>query len=69
MRGVVWVGTGASERPARPTIATGVWDEVDVGAGALIRHIDLNPSDGAVWAAFGASPGVAPKIVRVSTVR
>lgn len=69
VRGVVWVGTGASERLSRLTMKTRQWDEVPLGAGALIRHLDVDRGDGTVWAAFGASPGVAAKIVRVSPAR
>jgi virginiamycin B lyase len=33
--------------------------------GALIRHMDIDPRTGDLWAAYGAAPGIPPKIVRV----
>jgi streptogramin lyase len=33
--------------------------------GALVRHIDVDPRTGDVWAAYGASPGIEPRIARL----
>jgi streptogramin lyase len=33
--------------------------------GALVRHIAIDPKSGAVWLAYGASPGIAARIARV----
>ena len=33
--------------------------------GALVRHLDIDESNGDLWAAYGASPGVPSKVARL----
>jgi streptogramin lyase len=33
--------------------------------GALVRHIAVDPRNGDVWAAYGASPGIPAEIARI----
>jgi streptogramin lyase len=34
--------------------------------GALVRHMDVDRRTGDVWLAYGASPGIPPKIARIA---
>ncbi|MGH7675491.1 MAG: hypothetical protein ACREMV_09490 [Gemmatimonadales bacterium] len=36
---------------------------------ALIRHMDIDPGSGAVWAAYSPAPAVAPRVVRLELRR
>ena len=33
--------------------------------GALVRHLAVDPNSGAVWLAYGASPGIPARVARV----
>ena len=65
-RGTVWVGTAAGDVMASVDPATGAYQLYPLPTvGALIRHLDVDESTGDVWAAYGASPGIPGKILRV----
>jgi len=65
--GQVWVGTSAADAvfifdPARAT-----WRRIALPSrGALVRHMTFDPRSGDAWLAYGASPGIAARVARVS---
>jgi streptogramin lyase len=66
--GHVWVGTSAADALLRYTPRTGAWAAFPLPSrGALVRHLAVDPRTGDVWVAYGASPGPAAKIARLTT--
>ena len=65
-RGTVWVGTAAGDLMGSMDPTTGEYTLYTLPTtGALIRHLDVDESTGDAWAAYGASPGIPGKILRV----
>ena len=65
-RGTVWGGTAAADALFKFDAAAERFTVYRLPTpGALIRHIAIDPRNGDLWAAYGASPGVPPKIVRL----
>jgi streptogramin lyase len=66
--GHVWVGTSAADAVLRYTPRTGAWAAYPLPSrGALVRHLAVDRRTGDVWVAYGASPGPAAKIARLTT--
>lgn len=66
VRGGLWIGTGAGDvvfyfSPADRTFRAYQLPD----AGAIIRHMTIAPRSGDVWLAYGASPGIAARVVRL----
>lgn len=64
--GLVWIGTAAADLvysfdPASEGFTAYPMPTSD----ALIRHLVVDEERGEVWAAYGAYPGIAPRIVRI----
>ena len=65
-RGTVWIGTGGADAMVSFQPDTEEWTVYPLPTRtALIRHIDINEETGEVWGAYGDSPAVHPKIVRI----
>lgn len=65
-RGRIWVGTAAADAVFVFDPRTERFSTVPLPTrGALLRHVDGDPATGDLWAAYGASPGIMPKIARV----
>jgi virginiamycin B lyase len=65
-RGTVWGGTAAADALFSFDPATERFTVYPLPSpGALIRHIAVDARNGDLWAAYGASPGVPPKIIRL----
>jgi virginiamycin B lyase len=65
-RGTVWVGTAAGDVVLSFDPSTRRFTTYPMPTeGALIRHLVVDESSGEVWAAYGAFPGVPPRIVRI----
>lgn len=69
-RGTVWIGASAGDALFSFDPVTRRFESYPLPTrGALVRHIDIHESTGDVWAAYGASPGVPAKILRLSARR
>jgi virginiamycin B lyase len=65
-RGVLWIPEYAAGKLAHFDPKTERFEVYPLPTrGALIRHIDVDARTGDLWAAYGASPGIPPKIVRI----
>lgn len=69
-RGGLWIGTGAGDvvlhfAPTTRTFTTYALPDT----GAIIRHLTVEPRSGDVWLAYGASPGIAARVVRLRPAR
>jgi streptogramin lyase len=65
-RGTVWVGTNASDEVYAFDTRTSSWRMYPLPtAGAVIRHLVVDPRNGDVWLAYGASPGISARIARL----
>ena len=65
-RGTVWLGTGHADLVLAFDPSSEVFTAYPLPTrGALIRHIDVDERDGSVWVAYGASPGIPGKILRI----
>lgn len=65
-RGTVWVGTNASDELYAYDIASARWSVHPLPSrGAVIRHLVVDPRNGDVWLAYGASPGIPARIARL----
>jgi streptogramin lyase len=68
--GRVWVATNASDEVYALDVASGRWTTYALPTrGAVIRHLVINPRNGDVWLAYGASPGIAARIARLRPTR
>jgi len=64
--GRLWIGTGAADAVLAYFPRESRFEVYPLPtAGALIRHLDVDPRTGDVWVAYGASPGIAPKVARL----
>jgi virginiamycin B lyase len=64
--GLVWIGTGHGDLMASFDPAAERFTIYPLPTrGALIRHIDVDEERGEIWAAYGASPGIPSKVVRL----
>ncbi|MFW6088739.1 MAG: hypothetical protein ACODAB_03230 [Gemmatimonadota bacterium] len=64
--GLVWVGTAAADLVFSFDPATEAFTAYPMPTrDALIRHLVVDEERGEVWAAYGAFPGIAPRIVRI----
>lgn len=62
----VWVGTNASDEVYRYDSAVKRWEVYPLPTrGAVIRHMVVDPRDGALWLAYGASPGIDARVARL----
>ncbi|MDF1503852.1 hypothetical protein [Roseisolibacter sp. H3M3-2] len=67
--GDVWVGTSAADAVLRWTPAASRWRVYPLPSrGALVRHLAVDARTRDVWLAYGASPGPAARVARL-TVR
>ena len=65
-RGDLWIGTGAADAVFRFDPRTEQFTTYALPTrGALVRHLDIDERTGAVWVAYGASPGVAARVARI----
>lgn len=65
-RGRIWIGASAGDAMFSFDLQTERWETFALPTrGALVRHIDVDERTGEVWAAYGASPGIPPRILRV----
>ncbi|HYE58298.1 MAG TPA: FlgD immunoglobulin-like domain containing protein, partial [Rhodothermales bacterium] len=64
--GHVWVATSGADAVLRFNPADGTWLVHRLPTPkALIRHMELDPSSEGVWVAYGNSPAIDPKVVRI----
>jgi streptogramin lyase len=64
--GALWIGTGAADAVFRYDPAARRFDTYPLGTGgAMIRHLAIDARRGAVWLAYGASPGIPARIARL----
>lgn len=64
--GLVWVGTAGADLVFSFDPATEAFTAYPMPTSdALIRHLVVDEERGEVWAAYGAFPGIAPRIVRL----
>jgi streptogramin lyase len=64
--GTVWIGTGHGDVAARFDPAAESFTLYPLPTrGALIRHLDVDESRGEIWFAYGASPGIPGKVLRL----
>lgn len=65
-RNRVWIGTGHGDVVASFDPDTEAFTRYVLPTrGALIRHMDIDERTGEVWVAYGASPGIPGKILRI----
>lgn len=65
--GDVWLGTAAADAVLRWSPRPGGWRVYPLPSrGALVRHLAIDPRTRDVWLAYGASPGPAARIARLS---
>lgn len=65
-RGHVWIGTAGADAVLRFDPEAERFHVYPLPSrGALIRHMDIDSRTGDLWVAYGASPGIAPRIARV----
>ncbi|MGZ8378555.1 MAG: Vgb family protein [Gemmatirosa sp.] len=65
--GDVWIGTSAADAVLRYTPRTGRFAVYPLPTrGALVRHLAIDPRTRDVWLAYGAAPGPAARIARLS---
>ena len=66
-RGTVWIGTGHGDVVAAFDPATEDFTLYPLPTrGALIRHLDIDEARGEVWFAYGASPGIPGRVLRLT---
>jgi streptogramin lyase len=66
-RADVWVGTNASDEIYRYNAVERRWTVYPLpGRGAVIRHMVVDPRNGDLWLAYGASPGIPARIARLT---
>jgi virginiamycin B lyase len=64
--GTVWIGTAAADVVFSFDAAVEEFRAYPMPTeGALIRHLVVEEARGEVWAAYGAFPGIPPRIVRI----
>jgi streptogramin lyase len=64
--GVVWISQCANDAIARFDPSREEFVEFRLPTRvAFIRHLDIDPLTGDVWAAYSHSPGLHPRIVRL----
>jgi virginiamycin B lyase len=64
--GLIWIGTGAADALLSFDPATRKFTVYPLpSAGALIRHLAIDPRSHDVWAGYGASPGIPARIARL----
>jgi streptogramin lyase len=64
--GTVWIGTGHGDVVASFDPRTERFRLYPLPTrGALIRHLDVDESRGEIWFAYGASPGIPGKVMRL----
>ncbi|MGH7553735.1 MAG: hypothetical protein ACREMQ_11985 [Longimicrobiales bacterium] len=64
--GLVWIGTAAADALVSYDPRTSRFAVYPLPIrGAMIRHMTIDPNNGDVWAAYGASPGVPSKVARL----
>lgn len=69
-RGTIWIGTSAGDAVGSFDPATEQFTIYQLPTrGALIRHMDVDDATGDLWAAYGASPGIPGKILRIQPTR
>lgn len=65
--GRIRVGTSAADAVFAFDPATGGWDTYPLPSrGAIVRHMAFGPRHGDLWLAYGASPGIAARVARLS---
>jgi virginiamycin B lyase len=66
--GSIWIGTGAADALFRFDPATATFTTYPVATrGATMRHLAIDPANGDVWVAYGASPAIHP--TRIARLR
>jgi len=64
----VWIGTAAADAVLRFDVATKAFTSHRLPSrGALVRHLAIDPRTRDLWIAYGASPGIAARVARLST--
>lgn len=65
-RGTVWIGTGHGDVVASFDPGAEAFTLYPLPTrGALVRHLDVDEGRGEVWFAYGASPGIPGKVLRL----
>ena len=66
--GAVWIGTGSADAIYRFDPASGALSTYPVATrGATMRHLAIDPANGDLWVAYGASPAIHP--TRIARLR
>lgn len=66
--GTIWVGTAAADVVYRFDPVSARFTTITLPSrGALVRHLAIDPRTNDVWVAYGASPGIAARIARISS--
>ena len=67
--GTVWIGTGHGDVAASFDPATERFTLYPLPTrGALVRHLDVDEARNQVWFAYGASPGIPGKVLRLAAI-
>jgi streptogramin lyase len=64
--GAIWIGTAAADALLRYEPGSDKFETLPLPSrGALVRHLAVDHKHGAVWLAYGASPGIPARVARV----
>lgn len=65
-RRAIWIGTAAADVVLRFDMQTSQFTLYPLPSrGALVRHLVVDPRNGDIWLAYGASPGIASRVARL----
>ena len=65
--GIVWVGTSAADVVLSFDPRSQLFAVYELPSkGALVRHLAIDPRTHDVWIAYGASPGIAARVARIT---
>jgi streptogramin lyase len=65
--GMIWIGTSAADAVLSFDPRTGRFVVHELPSkGALVRHLAIDPRTHDVWVAYGASPGIAARVARLT---
>lgn len=65
--GIVWIGTSAADAVLSFDRRTNLFTVYELPSrGALVRHLAIDPRTHQVWVAYGASPGIAARVARIT---
>ena len=65
-RNAIWIGSSAASVVFRFDRASSQFTTYDLpSSGAMVRHMVIDPRNGDVWLAYGASPGIPARVARL----